>query len=84
MGAAASSNGVIVSKPKKLIHLNVVRNEASPATSLPRENASSILLEITGGMLVTCRVDARIEDCGELLRGILMAQTAILCKMRDA
>ncbi|WP_115104011.1 hypothetical protein [Paraburkholderia lacunae] len=73
-----------MSKLKKRTHLRIVRNEASPSPPLPQENAPAIVIEVKDGMLVTCQVDARIEDCGELLAGILMAQTAILCKMRNA
>jgi hypothetical protein len=48
------------------------------------EYASFLRLEIAGGMLVKCKVEASIDDCGELLRGVLMAQMAILRKMQYA
>jgi hypothetical protein len=57
-----------VSKSKKLNHLRVVRSDVSPPSPLPQGNASSIVVEVTEGMVVTNRVEARIDDCGELLR----------------
>lgn len=73
-----------MSKPKKQMHLRVVRNEVTKAPPLPQENAPSIVIEVTDGMLVTCEGDTRIEDCGELLKGILTGQAAILRKMKGA
>ena len=73
-----------MNNPKSPTHLRIVPREAPPAISRPHENASCVRLEIAGGMLVTCQVDARSEDCGELLRGIVAAQRAILRKMQGA
>lgn len=73
-----------MNKSKKRNHLRVVRSEAAPVISVKHENAPSIVIEVTDGMLVTCQVEASVDDCGELLRGILMAQVAILRKMQYA
>ncbi|WP_175837064.1 hypothetical protein [Burkholderia anthina] len=67
-------------------HLYVVGGrkvkELSQEVALP--NTSTITLSVVDGRLVSSQVNARLEDCLELLNGLLIAQTAVVRKMQGA
>lgn len=66
-------------------HLYVVGGKRIKALSekVAIPNSSTITLQVVNGVLVDSTVNARHEDCLELMSGLLMAQTALVRKMQN-
>ncbi|KVO11751.1 hypothetical protein WJ73_19590 [Burkholderia ubonensis] len=73
-----------MSAKKERSHLYVVGGrsvkELSQEVAVP--NSSTITLTVVNGQLVSSQVNARPEDCLELMSGLLMAQTALVRRMQ--
>ena len=76
--------GCFVSAHCEISHLYVVvvKKVKTLSERVAVPNSSTITLQVIDGVLVDSSVNARPEDCLELMAGLLMAQTALVRKMQ--